>query len=176
MYKKITLVLLSSFFFSSESFCSSNDPNQKIIECINYICVKIAENSSYIFEKLVENTKETRETIYKQITENSKEIIVAATAPVATAVCGSIVYCTNKTYEYLFPTPEQKASTEAARIQLVYLTAKTKFMECLQGAKPESARNSQGVPTDCEKTVQAFVACGGLNEAIEMSSNFGQKK
>ena len=57
-----------------------------------------------------------------------------------------------------------------------YITAKSNFIKCLEGTTPESKRNEENVPTECEKTALAFIICGGVDEVFNMTRSFKPKK
>ena len=107
---------------------------------------------------------------------NSAEIIVGGAIAWVAAGIGGVAYYSNKAYESCFPTPEQIASIEAARLQIAYIAAKNNFIKCLQGTKPESKRNEENVPAECEKTAMAFIICGGVDEVFNMTRSFKPQK
>jgi hypothetical protein len=147
MYKKIMFsLLLLPFVFNSEHVHASDDINEKIA----YIIVKM--------------------------TEKSGEII----AGIAIAAGTAAIYSTNSviknTYEWWYPTPEQTASTKAARDQIDFLDAKANFKNCFTDSKLDSEKNDNGIPTECEKTARAFIICGGINEVIIMTTELNPRK
>lgn len=82
------------------------------------------------------------------------------------------------TYGFMFPTEKQialdKAETNAARELSAFYEARANLRKCFIGSKTEDKRNDEGYPTICEKTVQAFIVCGGESEVDRMIAGFNK--
>lgn len=103
-------------------------------------------------------------------------------AAIVAAVCSislEIVRYGQSGWRWWYPSDEDKARTKAAQIELVYLTKKNEFIECLGKTQLNGPKNDGGVPTECEAMARAFIHCGGINEVFNMtrdSRDFGQQK
>ena len=104
---------------------------------------------------------------------SSQSIASGADSGLNAAILG-VVYDAAKTggfylFGWLCPSEEEI-------LRRKYITAKSNFIKCLEGTTPESKRNEENVPTECEKTALAFIICGGVDEVFNMTRSFKPKK
>ena len=112
---------------------------------------------------------------------SSSESIASGMEPVVIAAIIGVCYDVVKNgyiagCEWLKPSDAAQAFATQALLQKNYLAAKSDFIKCLEGTTPESKRNEENVPTDCEKTAMAFIICGGVDEVFNMTRSFKPKK
>lgn len=77
---------------------------------------------------------------------------------------------------YFIPNKEEESQVVGARKKLKVDTARSKFKHCLIANKLNSEINASGFPANCEELAHIFVACGGKNELIDMTSIFNERK
>jgi len=178
MYNIKKIFIFSIFvFYGIECICSFKLIDKEAAKVLAPACIDASRGIGA--DAAIELAKSNVE-IAKIAAEVGGPVILAATVVVGIGVTAYSVTelqpVVKDTYEFIYPTEEQKRITEDAARKLKHLKAEAKFVDCMINSKPDCEVNKFNRPTACEDAARMLALCGGNNKVIEVTNIFNEYK